>query len=244
MLGSSGSLTIDLNCDMGEGMPTDDAIFPFITSANIACGGHAGDADSMRRAVDGALRHNVAVGAHPSYPDRGGFGRVDLLGGAVTENDLPQLIADQLGQLQAVCSEFGVRVHHVKPHGALYNRAARDKVVSAIICRAIIVFDPSLILYGLCGSVMGAQAKAAGLIFVNEVFADRTYRADGSLTPRTEPHALIEDPDEAVAQALSLIRAGGETICIHGDGVHAVEFANVIHQALVNHQIKISAPPF
>lgn len=243
---------------MGEGMSADGAIFPFITSANIACGGHAGDADSMRRAVDGALQHGVAIGAHPSYPDRAGFGRVDVLepapgngsatrhpGGAMLRfEDLPQLLADQLGQLQAVCHEFGTRLHHVKPHGALYNRAARDAEVGAILCRAIAGYDPRLFLYGLSGSMMRMQAKAHGLIFVDEVFADRTYQADGSLTPRTGPHAMIEDPDEAVAQALRLTLAGAETICLHGDGAHAARFARLINQALVNQQIKITAPGF
>jgi UPF0271 protein len=235
-------MLIDLNCDMGEGMDTDEAIFPFISSANISCGYHAGDADTMRRTVELALRHHVAVGAHPSYPDRANFGRVDMLGKGVELEEISGLIVDQLIRLQAICDEFGVDLHHVKPHGALYNRAARDEQVSALICRAIREFDPSLKLYGLSGSAMRTAALAHGLVFVNEVFADRTYQPDGSLTPRTSPDALIEDPVRCQAQVEKMVKegrvsvAGGgeidivaETICLHGDGAHAVEFAKMIY---------------
>ncbi len=235
-------MLIDLNCDMGEGMETDAAIFPFINSANIACGYHAGDADTMRRTVELALRHGVATGAHPSYPDRANFGRVDMLGKGVMLDEIPRLIVDQLIVLQAVCDEFGVRMHHVKPHGALYNRAARDAEVSALICRAVSEFDPMLKLYGLSGSVMAEEAKRHGLVFVHEVFADRTYQADGSLTPRTLPGALIGDQDAMLAQVRKMVEkgrvsvAGGgeieiiaETVCLHGDGPHAVEFAKKIY---------------
>ncbi|HVU57040.1 MAG TPA: 5-oxoprolinase subunit PxpA [Puia sp.] len=235
-------MLIDLNCDMGEGMDTDEAIFPYISSANISCGYHAGDADTMRRTVELALRHHVAIGAHPSYPDRANFGRVDMLGKGVQQQEIGGLIVDQLIRLQAICDEFGARLHHVKPHGALYNRAAKDETVSALICRAIREFDPSLKLYGLSGSVMKDAAEQFGLVFVNEVFADRTYQADGSLTPRTQPGALIEDASQSLAQVEKMVKegrvavAGGgeiditaETICLHGDGTHAVEFAKMIY---------------
>lgn len=238
-------MLIDLNCDMGEGMETDAAIFPYISSANISCGYHAGDADTMRRTVELALRHHTKIGAHPSYPDRASFGRVDMLGNGVAPEEVCGLIVDQLIILQAICDEFGTRLHHVKPHGALYNRAARDQEVSAMICRAIREFDPSLRLYGLSGSVMGTEAFRHGLVFVNEVFADRTYQADGSLTPRTEPGALIEDAEQAAAQVLQMVEKGrvavasggeidirAETICLHGDGSHAVEFARMIYERL------------
>ncbi len=198
--------TVDLNCDMGEGMTTDEAIYPFISSANIACGGHAGDTDTMRRAVDAALRHGVAIGAHPSYPDRAGFGRMELP--HLRPNELPQILTAQLEELQTVCREFGTALHHVKPHGALYNRAARDPIIGEIICRVIAGFDPSLLLYGLSGSGLERQARDYGLVFVSEAFADRTYQADGSLTPRTEPNALIEDPSQAVAQVLRMLQQG------------------------------------
>jgi len=237
-------MLIDLNCDMGEGMETDAAIFPFINSANIACGYHAGDADTMRRTVERALQHKVAIGAHPSYPDRANFGRVDLLGKGVSIEEVPGLVVDQLIVLQAVCDEFGVRLHHVKPHGALYNRAAFDAAVSASICRAVRAFDPALKLYGLSGSVMGVEAARHGLVFVNEVFADRTYLPDGSLTPRSVPGALIGDQEAMLAQVKKMVEKGrvsvfgggeieiiAETVCLHGDGEHAVAFARMIYES-------------
>jgi UPF0271 protein len=247
---------IDLNCDMGEGMATDADIFPFISSANIACGAHAGDEDTMRITVERALRHGVAIGAHPSYPDRAHFGRVDLLGSILRPEDLPEMLTDELHRLQKICREFGARLHHVKPHGALYNRAAKDPGVSALIVQAVAAFDSSLLLYGLSGSETGRLADLHGLTFVSEVFADRTYQADGSLTPRTEPNALIEDPAIAVAQVIRMVRKGvvlttdtppraipltAQTVCIHGDGPHAVSFAQTIHAALQNNGIAISS---
>ena len=229
---------IDLNCDMGEGMASDGVIFPFISSANIACGGHAGDADTMRRTVELALQHGVAIGAHPSYPDRAGFGRVDLLGVSIRPEDLAGLLFEQLHRLQSICREFGVRLRHVKPHGALYNRAAVDVAVATLVVRAIADLDDSLLLYGLSGSPLGAVAETVGVRFVSEVFADRTYRADGTLTPRSEAGALIEDGAVAVEQVLRMVREGvvqvgassgaeatvvtirADTICLHGDGSH------------------------
>src|SRR6185503_12319237 len=182
------------------------------------------------------------IGAHPSYPDRANFGRVDMLGRGVEPEEIGGLIVDQLIRLQAICDEFGTRLHHVKPHGALYNRAGRDAVVSALICRAIREFDVSLQLYGLSGSVMKAAAEQHGLVFINEVFADRTYQPDGSLTPRTSHDALIEDPARCRRQVEMMVKEGrvavmgggeidivAETICLHGDGGHAVEFAKMVH---------------
>jgi len=246
---------IDLNCDMGEGMGTDAAIFPFISSANIACGAHAGDAPTMRRTVELACAQGVAVGAHPSYPDRARFGRVDILDEGYSLSALEASLQEQLQVFAAVCREFGVRMHHVKPHGALYNRAARDIVVSALIARVVAGFDASLFLYGLSGSLMADAAAAVGLGFVSEVFADRGYRSDGSLVPRTEPGALIEDGAGAVRQVLKMVREGrvgvlggvevrlrAETVCLHGDGTHAVEFAELIHNALTAEGVRIAAP--
>jgi UPF0271 protein len=260
-------LQIDLNCDMGEGMSTDAAIMPFISSVNIACGGHAGDADTMRRTIESALGYQIAIGDHPSYPDRENFGRIDMLDPEarflsrqsgklrIGLNDLPGILTDQIGRLQKVCGEFGIRLHHIKPHGALYNRAAKDAAVSDRICRAIREIDPALSLYGLSGSEMKRQAAHYGLHFVNEAFADRTYREDGSLTPRTEPGALIDNAGLAVRQVLKMIRdrqvvastgkeipLTAETICIHGDGSHAVEFASMIHQTLSKEGIAIFIP--
>jgi UPF0271 protein len=249
---------IDLNCDMGEGMSSDADIFPFISSANIACGAHAGDEATMRLSVESAVRYGVAIGAHPSYPDRDGFGRTELLESASGKGDrplgfgvLPALLTEQLWRLQKICQELGVRVRHVKPHGALYNRAARDPAVSALIVRAVADFDPSLLLYGLSGSEIEKQAAVCGLSFVSEVFADRRYQSDGSLVPRSEVHALIEDPEEAIAQVLKMVREGrvrvgetevplrADTICIHGDGSHAAEFARMIYDVLIENRIII-----
>jgi 5-oxoprolinase (ATP-hydrolysing) subunit A len=252
-------LRVDLNCDMGEGMDTDAEIFPFISSANIACGGHAGDAGTMRRTVGLALQHGVAVGAHPSYPDRAGFGRTDMLESSPGKGDRPlrlddlaDMLTDQLEQLQKITQEMGGRLHHVKPHGALYNRAAKDAVVSEIICQTIKSFDPSLLLYGLSGSEMRRQAGALGIGFVSEVFADRTYQRDGSLTPRTEPHALIHDDEMMIRQVLMMVREGkvcaadggdvsiaADTICLHGDGARAVLFAARIRAELEWHGIAV-----
>jgi UPF0271 protein len=262
-----GPMVIDLNCDMGEGMETDAAIFPFLSSANIACGGHAGDADTMRRTVELALRHGVAIGAHPSYPDRGGFGRVDILGISLRPEDLTGLLFEQMHRLQSICREFGVRLRHVKPHGALYNRAAVDVAVSTLVVRAIVDLDDSLLLYGLSGSVLSSVAETMGIVFVSEVFADRTYRPDGTLTPRSQPGALISEGGLAVAQVLRMVREGvvsaddpavagagdrlpgsmqvpirAETVCLHGDGDHAMEFASLIHGALTAEGVRIMAP--
>ena len=245
---------IDLNCDMGEGMDTDAGLFPFISSANIACGAHAGDDDIMRRTVALALQHGVAIGAHPSYPDRERFGRVDILGKTLSPGDLPGVLREQLQRLQDICRDAGTRIRHVKPHGALYNRAARDAEVAATIAQVVSEFDPSLLFYGLSGSEMRRAADDAGLRFVSEVFADRTYQPDGSLTPRSQPDALIDDPAQAVAQVLRMTKQGNvmtflgpvsisaETVCLHGDGPHAVEFAGLIYRALASEGIRIAAP--
>jgi 5-oxoprolinase (ATP-hydrolysing) subunit A len=265
----SRPVSIDLNCDMGEGMATDAAIFPFLSSANIACGGHAGDADTMRRTVELAILHGVAIGAHPSYPDRVNFGRVDSLGVSLRPEDLTGLLFEQLHRLQSICREFGVRLRHVKPHGALYNRAAVDVAASMLIVRAVADLDESLLLYGLSGSVLCSVAETMGVAFVSEVFADRTYQPDGTLTPRSQPGALITVGGLAVAQVLRMVREGcvlagdgagadadgrplgavrvpirAETVCLHGDGEHAVEFAMLIHGALMAQGITIAAPAY
>lgn len=248
-------ISIDVNCDMGEGFAYDAAIMPFISSANIACGYHAGDKDTMRRTVALALQHQVAIGAHPSYPDRENFGRTDMLEKELQASALPGIITDQVCLLQEVCHEMGAVLHHVKPHGALYNRAARDHAVSALICETIHTIDPSLLLYGLSGSSTQQEAVRCGLFFINEVFADRTYQDDGSLTPRTQPGALIEEDGVALQQVLQMVRQGNvtavsgkkvsihaETICVHGDGTHAVAFAKMIHQAFKQNDIRIAVP--
>lgn len=245
-------LSIDLNCDVGEGFSADEQLMPYISSANIACGYHAGDADTMRRTVDLCVKHNVAIGAHPSYPDRENFGRTDMLYNGVQPEDLPAMLAEQINLMEAVCNTAGASMMHVKPHGALYNRAARDAAVSKLICETMLEVNPSLVLYGLSGSITEAVALQCGIAFRREVFADRTYQQDGSLRPRTMPDALITNNDKCIQQVLQMIRSGmvttvdgieipmkAETICIHGDGAHAVEFAKLIYDELRRNGIQI-----
>lgn len=238
-------LKCDLNCDLGEGMDYDASIMPYITSASIACGFHAGDEDTMKKTVELCLKHGVLIGAHPSYPDRENFGRVDMLPDKLKPAEIPELVFDQIHSLKVICEQAGTWLHHVKPHGALYNRAAKDAEVSRMICNAIRDIDPSLILYGLSNSVTAQEAAYHDLQFMHEAFADRTYQDDGSLTPRTRNNALITEVGAAVQQALQLaekqsvititgknIPVKAETICIHGDRPNALLFAKEIYQAL------------
>lgn len=242
-------MSIDLNCDMGESMPNDAAIMPFISSANIACGYHAGDQDTMRRAVGYCLKHSVAVGAHPGFHDKKNFGRTSA---QLTDSELYDLVTNQLYDLDKICKEMNATLNHIKPHGALYNMAARDKHMSEIIAKAVHNFNPNLIYYGLSGSYMISEARKIGLHTAQEVFADRTYQPDGSLTPRTDEHALINDDDAMLKQVLLMIREKkvetvdktlipihAETICIHGDGKLALRFAQAINQRLKLERIKV-----
>ncbi|MDI1335549.1 MAG: LamB/YcsF family protein [Lacunisphaera sp.] len=243
---------IDLNCDLGEGAGHDAELMPLITSANIACGLHAGDAATMRRAVEQALRHRVALGAHPSLNDREHFGRREL---KVLPDEAHELVLTQTRLLQVIARQCGGRVAHVKPHGGLYNLAARDAALAAAVADAVHEADPRLILFGLAGSELIRAGQARGLRVAREAFADRTYQADGSLTPRPQPNALITDEDAAVAQVLRMVRAGkvratdgteasiqADTICLHGDSAHPVEFARRLHEELRKASIEIKAP--
>ena len=243
-------ISVDINCDMGEGMSNDEAIMPFISSANIACGYHAGDKDSMKYAVDLCIKHNVAIGAHPSFLDRENFGRTDI---HLLPSEVYDLVTKQIHLLNEITKVAGASLHHVKPHGALYNMAARSSWLAAVISLATKDINEKLILYGLSGSHLINEAKAIGLKTASEVFADRTYRDDGSLTPRSKPNALIEDGNKVIQQTLQMIKEGvvttvngkivpisAETICIHGDGNHAVEFSKLIHDALIKEKVKIS----
>jgi len=245
-------MTIDLNCDLGEGMPSDAEIMPYISSANIACGYHAGDKDTMSRTIKLCLQNNVAIGAHPGFKDKENFGRINQ---QLSAEGLYDLVHQQLFILNEHCKEAGTALHHVKPHGALYNLAAKDRALSKIIVKAVSDFNPDLIFYGLAGSVMIEEARAANLKTANEVFADRTYQRDGSLTPRNENNALIQDTQEALAQVMQMVKCNtvntvqGEvidiypqTICIHGDGVHAADLARAIHQLLRANSISINPP--
>ncbi|NSL87643.1 LamB/YcsF family protein [Chitinophaga sp. Mgbs1] len=243
---------IDLNCDMGEGLDNDAAIMPFISSANIACGYHAGSTDIMKKTVLLAAEHQVAVGAHPGFADPEHFGRREQ---HLTDTALYDLVATQIYALQTICRTHNIPLYHVKPHGALYNMAARSLPMAQIIARAVKDIDSRLQLFGLSNSFLISAAAAAGLHTVSEVFADRTYQPDGSLTPRTQPGAMIENETQAIQQVLQMVThqevttlqgtvvpLTAQTICIHGDGPHAVTFAGNIHQALLHHHLTIQHP--
>lgn len=243
---------IDLNCDMGEGLDNDAAIMPFISSANIACGYHAGNADTMKKTVSLAANHHVAIGAHPGFADLENFGRSEQ---QLSDAALYDLVSTQVYALQIICRAQGVPLQHVKPHGALYNMAARTPAMAAVIAKAVKDVDSRLRLFGLSSSALISEAAAAGLKTVSEVFADRTYQDDGSLTPRSQPGAMIENETLAIQQVLQMVtrqevtaRSGktiplkAETICIHGDGPHALEYARAIHAALLHHHLTIQHP--
>jgi UPF0271 protein len=242
---------IDLNCDMGEGMDNDALLMPLISSANIACGYHAGSEAIMRATVALAKLSGVSIGAHPGFADKENFGRTEM---KLSENELYQLVWDQLNLLKTITKELDTQLHHVKPHGALYNMAAQDASMAKVIAQAVKDFDDHLILYGLSGSYLISEAKALGLTTASEVFADRTYQDNGSLTPRSQANALIQDHASSLAQVLQMIQEQtvtsvfgktisltAETICIHGDGPHALSFAQQINTALHNASIKIQS---
>ena len=225
---------------------------PLISSTNIACGFHAGDPTTMRKTVDLALRHNVSIGAHPGYPDLQGFGRRKM---TMKPDEVYDLIQYQVSALKGICESRGGKLRHVKPHGALYNQAAKDRDLAAAIAAAVKAIDQTLVLYGLSGSCLVSEGQTIGLRTASEAFADRTYQKDGSLTPRTQPNALITEPAEAAKQAVAMVLDGAisahdgakvtiqaDTICIHGDSANAVEFAQAIDKALATHGIEISAP--
>ena len=206
----------------------------------------------MQRTVEAALKHGVAIGAHPGYPDKENFGRIDILHKKINISELMKVVQKQIVLLQEICTAFGTALHHVKPHGALYNRAAVDEEAAQAICSAVQQTSAGLLLYGLSGSIMQTAAANHGLPFVNEVFADRTYQPDGSLTPRSSANALIQDTGASLQQVLCMVREGtvktiggqtipikAETICIHGDGAHAVDFAKAIHAALQDNQVHL-----
>lgn len=248
--------SIDLNCDMGESfgawtMGRDAELMDFVSSVNIACGFHAGDPSVMRRTVETAVEKGVAVGAHPGYPDLQGFGRRAM---SFSPQEVFDIVLYQAAALKGICEASGARLHHVKPHGALYNTAAKDRELANAIARAVKSVDPELILYGLSGSLLISESEAEGLKTASEVFADRTYQPDGSLTPRNRPDALIRDTAQASAQVMRMVQdqtvetATGEdvslraeTVCIHGDGENAVELAMAIREKLLENGIEIVA---
>ena len=249
-------MVIDLNCDMGESfavwsMGQDAEVMPWISSANIACGFHAGDFSTMQQTVALAKKHGVAIGAHVSLPDLQGFGRREM---RVTAAEAHALTLYQLGALHAFTRAQQVPLHHVKPHGALYNMAARDEKLAAAIASAVRDFDPQLILLGLAGSALPQAGAQVGLAVAHEAFADRRYNADGSLVARSEAGAVIDDIDAAVAQAVRIAKDGNaetldgqalriraDTICVHGDRPDAAAFAQRLHAALLAANICIAA---
>lgn len=243
--------TIDLNCDMGEGMSNDALLMPFISSANIACGYHAGDRSIMIQTVELALQHNVSIGAHPGFDDKENFGRTEML---LPLNEVYDLVSKQIHALQNVANNFATKIKHVKPHGALYNMSAKDALLANTIAKAVFDIDPAFILFGLSGSHSIIEAKKIGLKTASEVFADRTYQDNASLTPRTQPNAMIETAESSLQQVLQMIQQRSvtsvnnktvpiiaETICLHGDGEHAVSFAEKIYHILQKNSIGIQS---
>ncbi|NTU29907.1 LamB/YcsF family protein [Brevibacillus sp. HB1.1] len=248
--------TVDLNCDMGESfgayqLGNDQEILPYITSANVACGFHAGDPGTMRKTVQMALEAGVAIGAHPGFADLVGFGRRNM---EISPEEAYELVLYQIGALQAFVRAEGGVMHHVKPHGALYNMAATRPALAESIALAIYKVNPELVLYGLAGSELTRAGEKIGLATAHEVFADRTYQQDGTLTPRSQPNAMITDQQQSLQQVIRMVSKGlvltqqgvdipiqADTICIHGDGAHALEFAQSIREALVGAGMTIAA---
>ncbi len=249
-------MIIDINCDMGESfgiykIGNDDDIFPYISSTNIACGFHAGDPLTILHTIRKAKKYGVAIGAHPSLPDQIGFGRREM---KIDSNQLYADLVYQISALKGIAESEGVRIQHVKPHGALYNMAIVDYGVAEAIVKAVYAIDGSLILYTLPHGALLQMAQNRGIPVAREFFIDRTYLDDGRLTPRSHPDAMIKDTAFAARRALKMITEkkvetlGGialpieaETLCIHGDEPNALEFAKEVHQLLKNEGIKVSS---
>ena len=222
--------TIDLNADLGEGSTQDPALLKLVSSANIACGGHAGDEQTMRRTIQASLTAGVAIGAHPGYEDREHFGRRAM---TIPLNQVTDLVYRQVQKLADLAHEAGAVLHHVKPHGALYNQADRDDLLAAAVVTGITSISKNLILYAPPNGQLAAAGRAEGLTVCGEGFADRRYLSNGSLMPRAEPGALITLVDEAVDQAMKIISIGGiETLCVHGDGATAIAILQSLRTAL------------
>lgn len=245
---------IDLNCDLGESFGNykiglDDEVIRHISSANVACGFHASDPLVMQKTVALAKENGVCIGAHPGFPDLVGFGRRNM---SVSPSEAKALVQYQIGALDAFCKAAGVKLCHVKPHGALYNMAGKDEILALAVCEGIFEYDSNLILLGLSGSKMIEAGKKIGLRTASEVFADRAYEADGSLVARSKPGAVITDENQAVSRVVEMVKNGSVTsitgneieikadsICLHGDGVKAVEFAKRIKEELLKNDVEI-----
>lgn len=248
---------IDLNCDMGESfgawkMGDDAAIMPLVSSANIACGFHGGDPSTIRLTVRRAVDAGVAIGAHPSLPDRMGFGRRNM---QITAEEMYDYIVYQAGAVEAFARAAGARLHHVKAHGQLYNMAAIDMELAEAMARAVKDLGDGIQLYALSGSAMITAAKKLGTPAIGEVFADRSYQDDGTLTPRSQPGAMIEDESRSVLQALGMIerqavtslagksvKVAPGTLCLHGDQPGAVGFAKALRRAFAERGVEVRAP--
>ena len=248
---------IDLNCDMGESygawkMGADAEVMPFVSSANIACGFHAGDPATIRKTVRLAVDHGVAIGAHPSLPDIQGFGRRAM---KITPQEMYDLVVYQAGAVEAFARAAGARLHHVKCHGALYNMAATDEGLSEAMARAVKDLGPEVFIYCLSGSKSLEKARSRNVKTCGEVFADRGYSDDGTLAPRDRPGGMIEEAAKAVKQALAMIEEGyvtslggkrvpvaADTLCLHGDQPGAVQFAVALRKAFLERNITVGAP--
>lgn len=239
---------IDLNCDLGEGALFDDEIIPLITSANIACGFHAGDAVLMNKTIELCKINSVSVGAHPGYPDRENFGRTNI---DATPQQVYNYTLYQLGAIHAMAKANGIEINHIKPHGAMYNMAAKDISLANAVVDAVADFNPQLILLALSGSKMIEAAKEKGIKYACEVFADRAYESDGSLRQRGLEGAMIEDEAEAISRVIKMVKEGTVTaytgeeieieahsVCVHGDGPKALEFVKALNHAFLSNDIK------
>ena len=244
-------LVIDFNCDLGEGTGNDEAIMPFISSASIACGYHAGDDYTMKKTIELCCQYHVAIGAHPSFPDKENFGRTNM---HLPAEEIYSIVAEQVTKLAMVARSFDKRLQHVKPHGALYNMSAKDITIATAIAKAVKDIDKTLLLFGLPASRSAEAAAIHEIHFIGEGFADRTYQPDGSLTPRNLSNALIEEESIAVQQVLQIaqtntvtditgktIPINAKTICLHGDGKQAIQFAEALHGRLTSEGITIQS---
>jgi 5-oxoprolinase (ATP-hydrolysing) subunit A len=247
-------LSVDINCDLGEGFgiyraAPDEQIFPLISSANIACGFHAGDPQTMRRCVELAVRHGVSVGAHPGTPDLAGFGRRAM---QLSDAELENALIYQVGALEGICRSVGTQARHVKPHGWLYNAVAKDGQLAAVIARTIRNLNPDLRLFGLAGSQSIVAAQAIGLPHASEAFIDRTYEGDGSLSDRSVEGSVITNPEFAAQQCLDIVlkstvktqsgaevRIVAETLCVHGDNANVLQILECVRGRLAAHGIQI-----
>jgi UPF0271 protein len=251
----AGMLSVDLNCDLGESfgawkMGLDEKIIPLISSANIACGFHAGDPLVMKKTVELAKKYNVAAGAHPGFPDLAGFGRREM---ALSPAEVKTCIQYQIGALDAFCRAAGIPLVHVKPHGALYNMAAKDGELALAVAQAVMEINPRLILFALAGSLMADAARRIGLAVAEEVFADRAYEEDGSLVARSKPGAMITDENEAIERVVGMVKTGktraitgkeiavtADSVCVHGDGEKALLFTQKLREAFSRENIAVA----